>query len=211
MPGPFALPALVHFTACLQQPCHFPVLPSQTSQGHAFVQRCCFQVNHLWFNFQPPDWIKSNCTTWLQHAVNRCKTDGCNDWVKKVVLLREAWQITSWNQKRLFYIFTGVVKAGVGLCGEFTQCSNARWTWDDHIPYELSRSNFPFIKNMFPSTNWSQLCSTDTLTQPCLSNLHSCPDVNEVKLLKCLMFSTHFRNSCCISIVRHLLPTLPVA
>lgn len=64
---------------------------------------------------------------------------------------------------------------------------------------ELSRPNLLFIRNMFPLTNWSQLCSTDSLTQLCLSNFCSCTDVNEAKLLKCLMFTALFMKSCCIT------------
>lgn len=93
----------------------------------------------------------------------------------------------------LFYFFCSfsqvLSKQPCIPCAEFTRCSHAKWAW--WLYSILSRSNFPLIKNMFPSATWSQLCSVDCLTQPCLSKVHRCPDVNEVKPLKCLMFSTH--------------------
>lgn len=86
--------------------------------------------------------------------------------VKKFSRSSSLWGLihTHLELKRLNH-FHRCCQSRSGVSSELTQCNIAKWTWDDNIPYNWSRYNFPLITNMFLSTNWSQLCSPDSQMQ----------------------------------------------
>lgn len=98
-------PSLLPFTACLlRQPRLRLSAVSRyvlSSRGAAF--------NLIVFDLisSPPDWIKLNCTAWLQHAADKCNTDGSDNFQKYSgdPFFGGAQSIKSWNRKAFFFLF----------------------------------------------------------------------------------------------------------
>lgn len=208
VPIPLALPAWAPFTACLQQQRRLRL--SVVSRYMLLLRGAAFNLIVCDLISSPPDWIKLNCTAWLQHAADKCNTDGSNNLSQKYSgdpFFGGAWSLKSWKRKT-FFSFSQVLSKQPCVLVLSSLGVVTPNELDGYIPYCL-RLIFLSSKACFRQQSDANYVAWPFWRSPVCLKFIAVQMLMRSNFWSVWCFPpTHFRHTECISTAWHMPPTL---